>query len=80
MGEPSPIANTRGVYLRQYEKLKEASAERKKGRTPDDLNDSCVDITEHLKKGGEDGIPEDAMDELTTDFGQSIDELLKKAK
>ncbi|MBQ8780569.1 MAG: hypothetical protein IJZ72_02685 [Oscillospiraceae bacterium] len=80
LGEPAPIANTRGVYLRQYEKLKEESAERKKERTPDDLNDSCVDITEHLKKGGEDGIPADAMDELTTDFGQSIDELLKKAK
>lgn len=80
IGEPVPIANTRGVYLRQYEKLKEQSAERRKDRTPDDLNDSCVDIAQHLKKGGEDGIPADAMDELTTDFSGSIDELLKKAK
>lgn len=80
IGEPVPIANTRGVYLRQYEKLKEQSEKRKKNRTPDDLNDSCVDINDHLKKGGEDGIPSDAMDELTTDFSDSIDELLKKAK
>ena len=80
IGEPVPIANTRGVYLRQYEKLKEMSEKRKKIRTSDELNDSCVDISNHLKKSGENGMPADAMDELTTDFNDSIEELLKKAK
>lgn len=80
IGEPVPIANTRGIYLRQYEKLKENADKRKEARTPQDLNDSCVDINDYLKKGGESDIPADAMDELTTDFSDSIDELLKNAK
>ncbi len=72
VGEPVPIANTRGIYLRQYELLKEHAKKLKSEPT----EESAVNIDDYISKSGGDG----AMDELTTDFGDSIEELLKKTK
>lgn len=80
VGEPVPIANTRGVYMRQYEILKEESRKRTEVKLKNGDSDSCVDINDHLIRGGTGDLPADAMDELTTDFNGSIDELLKNAK
>lgn len=80
VGEPVPIANTRGVYMRQYEILKEESRKRTEEKFKKGDSDSCVDINDHLIRGGTGDLPPDAMDELTTDFNGSIDELLKNAK
>lgn len=80
VGEPVPMANTRGVYLRQYEILKEEARKRTEEKNKKGDSDSCVDINDHLIRGGTEGLPADAMDELTTDFNSSIDELLKNAK
>lgn len=80
VGEPVPISNTRGIYMRQYEKLKEQAQQRTKNKLASDDSDSCVDVSQYLTKSGEGNIPDNAMDELTTNFSQSIDELLKKAK
>lgn len=80
VGEPMPIANTRGVYMRQYEILKKESQKRTEEKLKNGDSDSCVDINDHLIRGGTGDLPADAMDELTTDFNGSIDELLKNAK
>ena len=80
IGEPVPIANTRGVYMRQYEELKKQAEQRTKEKNLNQRRECCVDIADYLTKGGEGGIPENAMDELTTDFNADLDELLKNAK
>lgn len=74
VGEPVPMANTRGVYMRQYELLKEQARRRTKDKLDSGDSDSCVDVSDYLT------CHDNTMDELTTDFDEPIDELLKKAK
>lgn len=74
VGEPVPMANTRGVYMRQYELLKEQSRGRTKVKLDSGDSDSCVDVSDYLTAH------DNTMDELTTGFDEPIDELLKKAK
>ena len=62
------------------EKLKEQAQERTKNKLASNDSDSCVDVSQYLTKSGEGNIPDNAMDELTTNFSRPIDELLKKAK
>lgn len=80
MGAPEPIANTRGVYLRQYQELKDRAYSRTKEKIAVKDSDSCVDIKEYLTPGGNGTVSADSMDELTTNFSESIDDLLKKSK
>lgn len=74
VGEPVPMANTRGVYMRQYELLKEQAQKRTKDKLDAKDSDSCVDVGDYLTTH------DNTMDELTTGFTEPIDELLKKAK
>ena len=74
VGEPVPMANTRGVYMRQYELLKEQAKKRTEARNAAGENDSCVDVSEYITAH------DNTMDEVTTGFSEPIDELLKKAK
>ncbi|MGN0586484.1 MAG: hypothetical protein ACI4JF_04290 [Oscillospiraceae bacterium] len=74
VGEPVPMANTRGVYMRQYELLKEQAHKRTKDKLDAKDSDSCVDVGDYLTEH------DNTMDELTTGFDEPIDELLKKAK
>lgn len=65
--EPMPIANTRGIYRRQYDELKtEAEKNYAHGR------EGYVDIKKYVAAEGGLG----AMDELVTDFDSSTRELL----
>lgn len=74
VGEPVPMANTRGVYMRQYELLKEQSRKRTKDKHDSGDSDSCVDVSGYITAR------DNTMDEVTTGFDEPIDELLKKAK
>ena len=74
IGEPVPMANTRGVYMRQYELLKEQAKKRTEARNAAGENDSCVNVSEYIIAH------DNTMDEVTTGFSEPIDELLKKAK